>query len=161
MQKSDDQNAFAPLQTHAPLLTPAARKQAMATLQSNATLAKAARIIALKSTELRGAVLGLIEELEAAVKAADWPSAFAAMHEIRGLAGTAGLAATGRIANGFCRYLDALKTLGAEPDPTVAMLHRDALVRSARTEDEAERHGDAVVQQLAALVQRKLAEIKK
>src|SRR5258707_11208768 len=97
------------------MLTAAAGKQAMATLESNATLAKAARIIALKSTELRGAVLGLIEELEAAVKAADWPSAFAAMHEIRGLAGTAGLAATGRIANGLFRYPDAVQTPRPQP----------------------------------------------
>ena len=160
MPKNDIAHQFLPPETYPPLLKPAARPQAMAMLRSGTTLAKATRVIALKTAELRHAVLALVEELEEAMRAGDWPAAFAATHEIRGLAGTAGLTATGRIANGFCHYLDALGAAGAEPDETVATLHLDALIRSARIEDDTARHGDAVAQQLAALVERKLAELK-
>jgi len=160
MAKSDAHPEFLLAESYPPLLSPTARKQALATLKSSATLARATRAIALKTAELRGAVLSLVVELEEAMRAGDWPAAFAATHEIRGLAGTAGLVATGRIANGFCHYLDALHALDAEPEEAVATLHLDALIRSARTEDDTARHGDAVVQQLAALVQRKLAELK-
>ncbi|MEI9990891.1 MAG: Hpt domain-containing protein [Rhizomicrobium sp.] len=142
------------------LLSEGARKQAMAKLKSGETLAKASRVIAMKTSELRGAVLALVEQLEAAMQAQDWPTAFSATHEIRGLAGTAGLTATGRIANGLCHYLDSIAQLGIEPDATVTNLHLGAVIRSARTEDEAAQHGDAVAEQLAALVARKLAEIK-
>lgn len=160
MQSSDLDPTLVPADTYPPLLAPAMRKQALATLKSSATLARAARVIALKTAELRDAVLALVEELEEAMRAGDWQAAFAATHEIRGLAGTAGLTATGRIANGLCHYLDALKSAGAEPDEAVATLHLDALIRSARTEDDTARHGDAVARQLSELVQRKLAELK-
>jgi hypothetical protein len=85
---------------------------------------------------------------------------YAATHEIRGLAATAGLAATGRIANVFCHYLDAVAQLGLAPETAIAKLHLNALVRSARTEDDTARHGDLVAQELSALVARKLAELK-
>ncbi len=142
------------------LISKPARARAMALLKSSTTLAKANRVIALKTAELRGAVLALIDELSAAVAEKNWPAVFTAMHEIRGLAGTAGLSTTGRIANGFCHYLDAMNGLGLAPDESVAALHLGAVTRSARTEDDAARHGDAVAQQLSALVERKLAEIK-
>ncbi|MEJ0028240.1 MAG: Hpt domain-containing protein [Rhizomicrobium sp.] len=149
-----------PAGDYPPLLSEAGRKQAMAKLKSSETLARASRVIALKTAELRGAVLALVDELGAAMRARDWPTVFSATHEIRGLAGTAGLVATGRIANGLCHYLDSIAQLGIEPDAAVAGLHLDAVIRSARTEDDAARHGDAVAQQLAALVARKLAEAK-
>ena len=98
--------------------------------------------------------------MEVAARAADWTSVYDTTHEIRGLAGTAGLIATGRIANGLCHYLDAIAELGLKPDGAIASLHLDAIVRSARTEDDTARHGDAVAQELSALVARKLAEIK-
>ncbi len=142
------------------LLALGARRQALAALTSSETLARAGRVIALKSAELRGAVFELLVALEEAVTARDWPSVFAATHEIRGLAGTAGLGATGRIANVFCRYLESIAQLGRDPDETVTGLHLDALILSARTRDDTERHGDAVVRELSALVARKLSEIK-
>ena len=101
-------DAFVPADTYPPLLSPMARKQAMAKLKSSETLAKASRIIAMRTAELRGAVLELVDQLEQATRARDWPGVFSATHEIRGLAGTAGLTATGRIANGLCHYLDAM-----------------------------------------------------
>ncbi len=143
-----------------PLLSDGARKQAMARLRSGETLARASRVIAMRTAEMRGAVLELIEALDAAMRARDWSLVFAATHEIRGLAETAGLTATGRIANGLCHYLDSLARLGMAPDTAVVGLHVDAVIRSARTEDDAVRHGDAVAEQLAALVARKLADVK-
>jgi hypothetical protein len=49
---------------------------------------------------------------------------------------------------------------GSAPDASIASLHLDAIVRSARTEHDAARHGDAVAQELSMLVARKLAEVK-
>lgn len=146
-------------ENYKPLLPKDRQKAAIASLRSSATLAKAGRVIAQRTAQLR-AVLDMVAQMDAGARDGDWPAAFAAAHEIRGLAGTAGLSATGRIANGFCHYLDALQRMGAEPDPAVAGLHIGAVVRSARTEDEAARHGDAVAEELAALVRRKLAELR-
>jgi len=143
-----------------PLLPKVARKRAMAHLQSRETLAKAGRVIAMKRAELRGAVLDFVEQLEQAMRAGDWDAVFAATHEIRGLAGTAGLTATGRIANVLCHYLDSIAQLGLAPESAVAQLHLDAVIRSARTEEDTARHGEAVTQQLSALVERKLADVK-
>src|SRR5262249_22733922 len=151
---------FVPAAAYKQMLPPERRKAAAAMLKSTETLAKAARVIALKTAELRGAVLGLVDEMETAARAGNWPTAFAVAHEIRGLAGTAGLTATGRIANGFCQYMDAVALLHVAPDPAVANLHLDAMIRSARTEDDTLRYGDAVAEQLAALVSRKLKDIK-
>ncbi|HEX4303779.1 MAG TPA: hypothetical protein VHZ78_13365 [Rhizomicrobium sp.] len=148
------------IREYPPLLSKARSRQAMNMLRSPETISKASRIIALKSTELRGAVLELVARVEDAARAGDWALVYETTHEIRGLAGTAGLTATGRIANGLCHYLDTVARLKLKPDVAVASLHLDAIVRSARTEGEAAQHGDAVAQELAALVVRKLAEIK-
>ena len=160
MGRSVDDPEFVTAENYRPLLSEGARKQAMAKLRSSDTLAKASRVIAMKTAEIRGAVLALVEQLEAAMRAQDWPTIFAATHEIRGLAETAGLTATGRIANGLCHYLDSIAQLGSEPDKAIDSLHVDAVIRSARTEDDAARHGYTVAEQLSALVARKLAEIK-
>ncbi len=154
------QAQFVPAAAYKQLVPRERRSAAAAMLKSTETLAKAARTIALKASELRSAVLELVDQMERTAQAGDWPAAFAMAHEIRGLAGTAGLTATGRIANGFCRYLDAVAMLHAVPDPAVLNLHMDALIRSARTQDDALRYGDAVAEQLAALVSRKLSDIK-
>lgn len=149
-----------PAENYKPLLPRGRERAALTTLKSSETIAKATRVIALKRAELRGAVLALVQQMEEAAREQDWPTVFAAAHEIRGLAGTAGLSATGRIANGFCHYLDSLAELGVDPERSVVGLHLDAVVRSARTEDDTARHGDAVVQDLATLVRHKLSEIK-
>ncbi|HXC56857.1 MAG TPA: Hpt domain-containing protein [Rhizomicrobium sp.] len=160
MSSSKADAEFVSSEKYPSLLSKARRRQAMSTLRSSETLAKASRIIAAKSAELRGAVLEMVGQLEQAIRAQDWPGVFAVTHEIRGLAGTAGFGATGRIANGLCHYLDAMAALALPPDGAVASLHVDAIIRSTRTEDDTARHGDAVAQQLTALVARKLAEVK-
>lgn len=149
-----------PAEDYKPLLPKGRERAALRTLKSSETIAKATQVIALKRAELRGAVLALVQQMEDAARSQDWPTVFDAAHEIRGLAGTAGLNATGRIANGFCRYLDSLAELGVPPERAVVAVHMDAVARSARTEDDTARHGDAVVQDLAKLVSRKLSEIK-
>jgi len=149
-----------PAENYPSLLSPLQRRQAMAKLKSAETLAKASRILAARAAELRDAVLELVTQFEDAVQVEDWPLVYAATHEIRGLAATAGLAATGRIANVFCHYLDAMRQFGLAPEPMIAKVHLDALVRSARTEDDTARHGDEVAQELSALVARRLAELK-
>jgi hypothetical protein len=121
--------------------------------------ADAARIIAEKAEEMRGAVLNYIDKVEAAARDFDPAAIYEQAHEIRGLAGNAGLVATGRIANGLCRYLDALAIAEREPEQSVVALHLDAIARAAHAEDEATRLGDAVANELAELVDRKLAEI--
>jgi chemotaxis protein histidine kinase CheA len=149
-----------PAESYKPLLPKARRKAALAALSGSETLAKATRVIALKTAELRSAVLELVDRMEAAAGERNWPAAFEAAHEIRGLAGTAGLGATGRIANGFCQYLDAVTRLRVDPDAAVANLHTDAIARSARTADDAARHGDAVAEQLSALVSANLGKLR-
>jgi HPt (histidine-containing phosphotransfer) domain-containing protein len=160
MGKSADDGKPAAAANYRPLLSEAGRKQAMAKLKSGDMLARASRVIAMRTAELRGAVLALVDQLEEAMRNKDWPTVFSATHEIRGFAETAGLNATGRIANGLCHYLDSIEQLGAGPDAAIVNLHVDAVLRSARTEDDAARHGSAVAEQLAALVARKLADVK-
>jgi hypothetical protein len=143
-----------------PLLNAARRQQAMRLLRSQATLAKADRVLAMKSAELRGAVIGLVDTLDAAARNGDWRAVYDTTHEIRGFAATAGLSATGRIANTLCHYLDTVAGLGIGPDAEVAQLHLGAILRSVRTEDDAARHGEAVAQELAALVARRLSDVK-
>jgi hypothetical protein len=149
-----------PADNYPPLLSPLQRRQAMAKLKSAETLAKANRILAARAAEMRDAVLELVGQFEEAMAAGDWPLVYSTMHEIRGLAATAGLAATGRIANVFCHYLDSMTQLGLPPEAAIAGLHLSAVVRSARTEDDTARHGEQVAQELSALVARRLAELK-
>jgi hypothetical protein len=121
--------------------------------------AEAARIVEGSADAMRTEVLRYIDGVDAAARADDFAGIYEHAHEIRGLAGNAGLAATARIANGLCRYLDALTRAGRTPEATVIALHLDAISRAAHAEDEATRLGDAVANELAQLVDRKLAEI--
>ena len=78
--------------------------------------------------------------------------------EIRGLAETASLRATGRIADGLCQYLDAMTQAGADADPSVVHLHLGAILRAAKAGSDS-KLGDVVTGELKALVERKLTEI--
>jgi hypothetical protein len=122
-------------------------------------VATAARVIAHKAEDMRIAVLGHVDRMEEAVRTSDLATTFEQAHEIRGLAGNAGLVATGRIANGLCKYLDAIERAGQTPDQALVVLHLEAISRAAHAEDEATRLGDTVANELAVLAQKKLAEI--
>ena len=128
--------------------------QLLEAMQDPEIIAAAARVIADKAEEMRGAVLGHVESLEQAARAADQARIFEQAHEIRGLAGNAGL-----IANNLCKYLDALDQAGRQPYQELVALHLEAIGRAAHAEDEATRLGDVVANELAHLVDKKLAEI--
>jgi len=128
-------------------------------LRDPEVVAVAARVIADKAEDLRIAVLAHVDRIADAARAADPVATYEQAHEIRGLAGNAGLLATGRIANGLCKYLDALDRAGRQPDRELVALHLEAIARAAHAEDEATRLGDTVANELAALVDKKLAEI--
>jgi hypothetical protein len=127
-------------------------------LRDSETLAQGAEVIRDVGAQLREGVRDYVRELEDAI--GDHEITAAKAHEIRGFAETVGLKATGRIADGLCRYLEEIEKLGVEPDTAVVALHISAIVRAAHAEDEASRMGDVVVKELAALVNHKLAETK-
>jgi hypothetical protein len=117
-----------------------------------------AKVIQEAGQNLRDGVRDYVRELEEAI--GDHQITSDKAHEIRGFAETAGLRATGRIADGLCLYFEAMDKLGGEPDTAVIALHISAIVRAAYAEDEACRMGDVVAQELAVLVNYKLAETK-
>lgn len=121
---------------------------------------RVASTLAAQTETMRQAVLDHVARLETVGQGGDPGTLYAEAHEIRGLAGNAGLNATGRIANGLCRYLDALSRLNAAAEPSLVGLHLDAIARAARAEDEATRLGEEVVNQLAALVNKRLGSLK-
>ena len=123
------------------------------------TAKRAARMIELRRDELCDAVLDYIRQLESAAATSDLQDIFGQAHEIRGLAGTAGMDAVGRIADGLCRYLDAAENQKSAADPAVIALHVDAIVRASSSAEEAARFGNRVAIELGALVTRKLGAV--
>ena len=127
--------------------------RAMRTLRAPETAARAARAMEACRPVLHEAVLALVDGLEKA--GGDAARVHGAMHEIRGLAGTAGLPCTGRIAETLCRYLGNVTHAGQPPDQTIIALHVGAATRAARGEKDDARMGAAVAAELAVLVGRK------
>ena len=135
----------------------AAAKMAQA-LRSPDAIANGARVIQQSGDILRMGVHDYVRALEQAM--GNPALVFEKAHEIRGFAETAGLRATGRIADGLCRYLDESTKLGMAADAAVVALHVSAIVRAAYAKDEASRMSDVVAGELSALAARKLAEAK-
>jgi hypothetical protein len=125
-------------------------------LTSYETAQRAARIVDLRRDGLCDVVLDYIARMEKAAAAGDLPAVFAQAHEIRGLAGTAGLEAAGRIADGLCKYVEAASSLGATAEPAVIALHVDAISRASVAQGEALKLGNRVAVELGALVAHKL-----
>ena len=130
--------------------------QAMATLRSAQTRAKAQSAMQAAVPPMRVAILQYVDQLEEAGQ--DLPRIFDLMHEIRGFAETAGLVTTGRIADILCRYMDDMLRLGKAMDAHLVSLHVAAITRAARAEKDDEAMGQVVVTELAALVTRRLME---
>ncbi|HEY4276423.1 MAG TPA: hypothetical protein VGM68_13115 [Rhizomicrobium sp.] len=127
-------------------------------LKSSDVLERGARVIQQSSSILRMGVLDYVRELE---QAGSNPAlVFDKAHEIRGFAETAGLRATGRIADGLCRYLEEAAKRNLTADAAVVALHVSAIVRAAHAKDEASRMSDVVAKELSALAAHKLAEAK-
>lgn len=142
-----------------PVLKGAAAMGLLHALRDPKVGAAAGQIIASKAGEMRAVVMRHIERVEDAANRLGPEAVYAQAHEIRGLAGNAGLEATGRIANVLCRYLDGIMRAGRQPERGLMLLHLDAIARAANAEDEATRLGDTVANELSQLVDRKLAEI--
>lgn len=126
-------------------------------LKSEDALESAATVIARKAEELKGAVLLYVDRLEDAASTGNNIGLYEEAHEIRGLAATAGLVATGRIANTLCRYLDHHAQTGKSPERGIVLLQLDALTRAAHAKDDATRLGDVVADELEALVNGRMA----
>lgn len=121
--------------------------------------AQAQQALAATADGMRDCVLEHLVKVEAAVRENDLAQIFQESHEIRGLAGNAGLSATGLIANCLCRYLDGFSQAGLAPERPVIRLHLEAMSRAAHAKDEATRLGDTVAAGMAQLVDKKLGEI--
>lgn len=138
------------------ILSKPAAARALLTLRSAETAAKAQVAMEAAVPPMRAAILGYVEEMEAA--AHDMKKLFAIVHEIRGFAETAGMITTGRIAEILCRYMDDMERAEKPLDTTIVALHASAIARAARAEDDDVRMGEKVAAELAALVARRLAE---
>lgn len=130
--------------------------RAMEMLRSAQTAARAQAAIAAQIPPMRAAILEYVEALEQAQ--GDMTLVFEKAHEIRGFAESAGLVTTGRIADILCRYMDDMERLKKPLDTILVALNVSAIGRAARAEDKDIAMGDAVAQELAALVARRLAD---
>lgn len=149
-----------------PVLPPAAAQAISRRLRDPSAAAAAETALQASAADIRDAVQVHIDRLQAhigrmqaAIAAGDFARIYDEAHEVRGLAGNAGLTASAEIAAILCRYLDALVRADVTPEPAVVQLHLEAVVRAAQTEDEATRLGSTVARVLATLVDKKIAEI--
>jgi HPt (histidine-containing phosphotransfer) domain-containing protein len=114
-----------------------------------------------KRAQISHAVHGYIEVLEKAVRSNDIATIIGQAHEIRGLAANAGLEAVGRLADGLYKYVDTATRLEAPVDTQVIVLHINAIARASTTASEAKAYGEAVANELSALVAHKLQAINR
>lgn len=140
-----------------PVMPSEAARNLKKALKSAGASMGAARALAECASGMREAVLKELPRLEAA--GSDETAIYAAAHEIRGLAGNAGLAASAKSAALLCLYLDAVMRTGQAADSLLVKLCISTIGRSARAIDEESRLGLHVVKELAVLVSRKMAEI--
>ena len=130
--------------------------RAVENLRSAQTAARAQAAIAAQIPPMRAAILEYVEALEHAQ--GDMTLVFEKAHEIRGFAESAGLITTGRIADILCRYMDDMERAKKPLDAVLVTLNVSAIGRAARAEDNDVAMGDAVAQELAALVAKRLAD---
>ena len=130
--------------------------RALEGLRSAQTAANAQAAIEAQTPALRAAILEYVEALENAH--GDMVIIFEKAHEIRGFAESAGLVTTGRIADILCRYMDDMERIRKPLDTTLVALNVSAIGRAARAEGNDVAMGDAVAQELAALVARRLSD---
>ncbi len=142
-----------------PVMPVAAAMQLSRALRDKGVAQEATQVLANSTETIKTSVLDNLDRMEKAAQADDHAKVYQESHEIRGLAGNAGLSAAARIANELCRYLDALLELGRKPEKPVVRLHIGAISHAARASDEATRLGNTVANELAQLVDKKLAEI--
>jgi methylmalonyl-CoA mutase N-terminal domain/subunit len=129
----------------------------LAAMKASETAQRGRQVIELRKDVITDAVRGYILALEKAALKFDTQAVYEQAHEIRGLAATVGLEASGRIADGLCKYIDTASRLGVTIDPAVINLHVGAINRAANAKDDATRLGRQVAAELSALVTHKLA----
>jgi len=149
-----------PVEAYPAMVRKSMASKAVFELRSERLKQHASEILSTSGETMRVAVLQCVELMEDAGKAGDMEAVFAAAHEIRGMAATAGMAPVGAIANGLCRYLDAAIQGRFPVDAPLVSLHLDAIVRAAKSTDEATALGNVVAGELAQLAQKKLDGIK-
>jgi len=130
--------------------------RATRTLRSTQAAERAHAAVEAQIPAMRAAILGYVDELEKGQD--DMTLVFEKAHEIRGFAETAGLVATGRIADILCRYMDDMERIKKPLDVTLVALNISAIGRAARTEHSDAAMGDAVAAELAVLVARRLSD---
>jgi len=143
-----------------PVIGAGAAERLLKVLKDPATNEKGTKIVASKAQEFRSATLEHVARLEASWTGHDLDAVFAHAHEIRGLAGNAGLIAAGRIASGLCTYVEEIALARAKPKRSIIALHVEAIARAARASDEATRLGDDVARELLTAARQHLAEVK-
>jgi hypothetical protein len=129
------------------------------TLRSAVCAVTGTRVIEDSGEVLREALQGYVVQLESAGLNFEIVSEKA--HEIRGFAETAGMRATGRIADGLCRYFDEAQQSGVAPDAAVVALHVSAIGHTARDPNALNQMNDVVATELDMLAGRKIAESRK
>ena len=130
--------------------------RAMAALRSQPVAIKAATAMQAAAAPMRAAILDYVDALEEC--GGNQQCIFDTVHEIRGLAATAELVTTGRIADILCRYMDDMLRLSLPLDAHLVALHVAAIARAARAEDDDVGMGEMVAAELAALVTKRLFE---
>jgi hypothetical protein len=159
MTKPKSKAQVIPPDAYPQMVTKAQAANISRVLRSNVTAVTANRVIEESGDGLREAVRNYVAELEAA--GMDFELLSDKAHEIRGFAETAGMMATGRIADGLCRYFDDAAQAGVQPDRAVVALHVSAIGRTARDTDMMSQMNDVVARELALLAGRKLAESRR
>ena len=130
--------------------------QFVMTLKSDHVKERVGHVIKAGRHALSDAVRVAAGRLDGLARDGDMPAVLAEAYEIRSLSETAGLTASGRIADGLCLYLNGIAKTKTPADPAIVSLHVDAIVRAAHARDEATRLGTQVTEQLRALVHDKL-----
>lgn len=145
-----------PADAYPPVMRACDAREFLQQLKGEALQTRMTHVVASRAAELRDAVRAAAARLEMAAQGGDTETVYAEAHEIRGLAGTGGLGASGQIADRLCLYIDAAMRAGLTVDGGIVGLHVGAIARAAHAQDEATRLGSEVADELGALVARKL-----
>ena len=157
MSKRDpDKVEMIPADAYPQVLARLDAAQFLTALKSNQVKDRVGHVIKAGKHALSDAVRLAAGRLDGFARDRDMPAVLAEAYEIRSLAETAGLTASGRIAAGLCFYLNAIAKTNTPADPAIVTLHVDAIARAAHARDEATRLGTEVTAQLRALVHDKL-----
>jgi chemotaxis protein histidine kinase CheA len=159
MSKASPKAEFVAVKDYPAMLDETAAQEFLQIMARSDTTRRMNQAIDQRRDEISLAVHGYVRELAAAAAQGDLKRVFERAHEIRGLAGTGGLASTGKIADNLCKYIDTAARLDAKTETAVIALHIDAIARSCSASEEAKTHSEQVVTELGKLVEHRLQAI--